>query len=103
MNGLVALAVLAITAASALLIVLAAAASVVLLLQGRFSDQALDAMRFRFASGIIAALGLLTAATLLKTLTLGSWSALGLFSLVFTLRLLIKRSLAAALRSAEPG
>jgi hypothetical protein len=71
------------------------------LVRGRFTDTALDAMRRELAGGIIAALGLLTAATLIKSLAVESWSALGLFALVFTLRLSIKRSLSAALRSAE--
>ncbi len=90
----------AITAASALLLLVAGAATLGSLLLSSFDNSALDAMRFRFAESIIAVLGLLGAATLLKTLTLESWSALGLFALVFTLRLLIKRSLAAAV-SAE--
>lgn len=102
MSDLLPLVVLAITAASALLIVLAATAAFEDLRRGRFTDAGLDAMRHRLASGIMAALGLLTAATLLKSLTVDNWSALGMFALVFTLRLLIKRSLAQALRSAEP-
>jgi uncharacterized membrane protein len=89
------------TAVGALLFALAAAASLAKLAQGHFRDSALDAMRRTLAAGIVATLGLLAAATLLRTLQLESWSALGLFVLVFTLRLLIKRSLSPALRSAE--
>lgn len=101
MSDLLPLLVATITAAGALLIALSAAASLHALMQGRFSDDGLDAMRFRLASGIMGVLGLLTAATLIKLLTLRSWNALGFLALVFTLRLLIQRSLAAALRSAE--
>mgnify|MGYP002777026711 CR=1 FL=1 len=102
MSELLALLSAAITAAGALLILLSAVASLHPLVSGRFTDTALDAMRRRFAGGIIGALGLLTGATLLKTLLLESWSALGLFALIFTLRLLIKRSLGQALRPANP-
>ena len=93
---------MAITAASAVLMAMAALVSMADLVRGRGTNAALDAMRIRLAGGIITALGLLTAGTLLKSLTLDSWSALGLFALVFALRLLIKRSLGLALRSAEP-
>lgn len=101
MTDLLGLLTASITAASALLLLLAAAASLGTLLKGGLGNSALDAMRQRLAEGIIAVLALLTAATLLRTLTLESWSALGLFALVFTLRLLIKQSLSAALRSTE--
>ncbi len=49
--------------------------------------------RLVVADGVVSALGYKTAATLLKTLELQSWSAVGLFAAILALRTLIKRFL----------
>ena len=68
----------------------------------RFSDAAVGRMQQVMAQGVVGALGLMTAATLLKTMTLRSWSAIGMFAVVLALRTLVKRTLAAEVRS-EPS
>jgi hypothetical protein len=45
----------------------------------------------------------MTAAALLKTINLRSWSAIGMFAVVLALRAVVKRAFAAEARSAEPG
>jgi uncharacterized membrane protein len=61
----------------------------------RFSNAGLRSMRQELAGGVLAALGLMTAATLLKRVVLASWSAIGMFAVVLALRTLVKRALAA--------
>jgi uncharacterized membrane protein len=62
---------------------------------GRLSNVALNQARLLLASGVVSALGLMTAATLLKTINLRTWSAIGMFAVVLALRTLVKRTLAA--------
>jgi uncharacterized membrane protein len=69
----------------------------------RFRNAGLRAMRRELAQGVVGALGLMTAATLLKTITLASWSAIGMFAAVLALRTLVKRALAAEVRSEQPA
>ena len=47
--------------------------------------------RLHAADGVIAGLGLLTAATLLKTIELHTWAQIGLFAVVLSLRIGLKR------------
>ena len=47
--------------------------------------------RLHAADGVIAGLGLLTAATLLKTIELRSWAQIALFAVVLSLRIGLKR------------
>lgn len=47
--------------------------------------------RLRAADGVIAGLGLLTAATLLKTIELRTWEQIGLFAVVLSLRIGLKQ------------
>ena len=47
--------------------------------------------RLHVADGVIAGLGLLTAATLLKTIELHSWTQIGLFAVILSLRIGLKR------------
>ena len=47
--------------------------------------------RLRAADGVIAGLGLLTAATLLKTIELRTWTQIALFAVVLSLRTILKR------------
>ncbi len=47
--------------------------------------------RLTAADGVIAGLGLITAATLLRTIELPTWNQIALFTAVLTLRTLLKR------------
>jgi hypothetical protein len=47
--------------------------------------------RLHAADGVIAALGLLTAATLLKTIELRTWTQIGVFAVVLALRVGLKQ------------
>jgi uncharacterized membrane protein len=47
--------------------------------------------RLTAADGVIAGLGLVTAATLLRTIELHTWNQIALFTVVLTLRTLLKR------------
>jgi uncharacterized membrane protein len=47
--------------------------------------------RLTAADGVIAGLGLITAATLLRTIELRSWNQIALFSVVLALRTVLKR------------
>jgi hypothetical protein len=47
--------------------------------------------RLTAADGVIGALGLITAATLLRTIELHTWNQIALFTVVMTLRTLLKR------------
>ena len=47
--------------------------------------------RLTAADGVIAGLGLVTAATLLRTIELHTWNQIALFAVVLTLRTLLKR------------
>ena len=60
---------------------------------GRGTHSAIVGGRLLVADGVIAALGYKTAATLLKTIELQSWSAIGMFAAILTLRTLVKRVL----------
>lgn len=64
-------------------------------LRERLTDSAIGRMRVIMAQGVVSALGLMTAATLLKTMTLRSWNAIGIFAAILALRTLVKRTLAA--------
>jgi uncharacterized membrane protein len=64
----------------------------------RWSDTGLVMIRRQLAQGVVAALGLMTAATLLKTIGLRSWSAIGMFAAILALRMMVKRALAAETR-----
>ncbi|HVF82957.1 MAG TPA: hypothetical protein VM913_02140 [Sphingomicrobium sp.] len=68
---------------------------------GRLSNPALTRAGLLLASGIVGALGLMTAATLLKTIELRSWSAIGMFAVVLALRTLVKQALTAELESKQ--
>jgi uncharacterized membrane protein len=69
------------------------------LAQGRLRDGALNGARMVLAHGVVGALGLMTAATLLKTINLRTWSAIGMFAVVLALRTLVKRAMASEARS----
>jgi uncharacterized membrane protein len=92
-----------IEALGGVVIAYAMAQALAVLLAGRLTNAALDRSRRRLASGAVSALGLMTAAALLKTINLRSWSAIGMFAVVLALRAVVKRAFAAEARSAEPG
>lgn len=91
-----------IEALGGLVIAWAMLASIGDLVAGRLRNEGIEAMRQRLAAGAVSALGLMTAATLLKTITLRSWSAIGMFAVILALRTLLKRTLAPEARSAQP-
>ena len=75
------------------------------LARGRGALAAIVRARLVVADGVVAALGYETAATLLKTVELQSWTAIGHFAAVLALRTLVKRVLVweeARLRPAAP-
>ena len=85
------------------LVIAAAMLRAVIAMAGGWSDAALNRARLLLANGVVGALGLMTAATLLKTITLASWSAIGMFAVVLALRTLVKRALAAEVERSRAG
>ena len=77
------------------LVIAAAMVRALLAIGSGWSNAALNRARLLLANGVVGALGLMTASTLLKTITLASWSAIGMFAAVLALRTLVKRALAA--------
>ena len=63
------------------------------LASGLGSRDSIVAARLVVADGIVAALGLKTAASLLKTIELRSWDAILMFVAVFALRTVVKQAL----------
>ena len=64
------------------------------LVKGRGRHAGIVRARLLVADGVIVALGYKTAATLLKTIELQSWSAILMFASILALRTFIKRVLA---------
>ena len=60
---------------------------------GLESREAVVRGRLLVADGVVAALGYKTAATLLKSIELQSWAAIGMFAAILTLRTVVKRVL----------
>jgi hypothetical protein len=79
--------VLPIQLLAALVILIHLAAALVAL--GRTGS--ISRARLTAADGVIAGLGLITAATLLRTIELRTWNQIALFTVVLTLRTLLKR------------
>jgi len=79
--------VLPIQLLAALVIVIHLAAALVAM--GRTGS--IPRARLTAADGVIAGLGLITAATLLRTIELRTWNQIALFTVVLTLRTLLKR------------
>lgn len=73
------------------------------LLRKRGRNDSLAEARLLLADGVVTALSLMTAATLLKSTALGSWSAIGLFAAVLAIRTGVKRSLAWELGQLQPS
>ena len=63
------------------------------LVAARGSHAGIVRARLLVADGIIAALGFKTAATLLKTIELQTWNAIGAFATILTLRTVVKQVL----------
>ena len=76
-----------------LVIAIACLCGLAILAACRGTHAAVVCGRLVVADGIVSALGYKTAATLLKTLELQSWNAIGLFAAILALRTLIKRFL----------
>ena len=77
-----------------LVIAIACLRGLVILATGRGTHAAIVRGRLVVADGVISALGYKTAATLLKTIELQTWTAIGMFAAILTLRTLVKRVLA---------
>lgn len=88
----------AIEFAGALVVLAGMARAMVAVATGRASNVALNRGRLLLATAVVSALGLMTAATLLKTINLRTWSAIGLFAAILALRTGVKWALAAEAR-----
>lgn len=81
-----------------LVILTGMARSILAIVAQRVTNASLDRARVVLAEAVVGALGLMTAATLLKTINLRTWSAIGLFAAVLALRTGVKWALAAEAR-----
>lgn len=93
MNGLIAASALLIELGGSVVIAVACLRGLALLVVGCGTHAAIVRARLVVADGIISALGYKTAATLLKTIELQTWTAIGIFTAVLALRTLVKRAL----------
>lgn len=64
------------------------------LVHGLLRLRSVERTRLIVVEGALAGLGFMTAATLLRTVTLQTWEQIGLFAAVFALRTVLKRALA---------
>ena len=93
LDGLIGGAAALIQFGGGLVIAFACLRALALLAAGRGAPEAILRGRLAVADGVLSALGFETAATLLKTVELRSWTAIGLFAAVLTLRTFVKRAL----------
>ena len=94
LDGAIAWAAALIEFAGAISIVAAAIRGLAAVALARGEAPGIAAARLLLADGILAALGLKTAATLLKTLELRSWRAIAVFTAILALRTVIKQGIA---------
>jgi hypothetical protein len=95
-------AALAIQCLAAVVIAVHLASALLILWRSR----CLPLARLHAADGVLAGLGLLTAATLLRTIELRTWSQIGLFAIILSLRIGLKRFFAwerSRIVAREPG
>lgn len=93
LEGLIRGAAVLIEFGGSLVIAFACLCGLAVLATGRGTHAAIVRGRLIVADGVVSALGYKTAATLLKTIELQTWTAIGMFAAVLTLRTLIKRVL----------
>ncbi len=93
LDGLIGGAAVLIEFGGSIIIAVACMRGLAILTAGRGSHSAIVRGRLVVADGVISALGYKTAATLLKTIELQTWTAIGMFAAIFTLRTMIKRVL----------
>ena len=93
LDGVIGGAAVLIEFGGSLVIAIACLRGLVILATGCGTHAAIVRGRLVAADGVVAALGYKTAATLLKTIELQSWSAIGMFAAILTLRTLVKRVL----------
>ena len=79
---------------AALVVVRGAARAAAALIRSGGSDVAITRVRLLLSQAVVTALGVMTAATLLKSTQLRTWSAIGAFAAILTLRTAVKRALA---------
>ncbi len=93
LGGLIGGAAVLIEFGGSVVIVAACLRGMAVIASGRGTHLAIVRGRLVIADGVISALGYKTAATLLKTIELQTWTAIGMFASILTLRTLIKRVL----------
>lgn len=93
LDGLIGGAAALIQFGGSLVIAFAGLRALALLAAGRGAPGAVVRGRLAVADGVLSALGFETAAALLKTIELRSWTAIGLFAAVLSLRTFVKRAL----------
>lgn len=93
LDGLIDGAAVLIEFGGSIIIAVACVRGLASLIAGQGSHRALVRARLVVADGVIAALGYKTAATLLKTIELQTWTAIGMFSTILIFRTVIKRVL----------
>lgn len=93
LDGLIGSAAVLIEFGGSAIIAVACLRGLAVMATGRGTHAAIVGGRLLVADGVIAALGYKTAATLLKTIELQTWTAIGMFAAILTLRTLVKRVL----------
>ena len=93
LDGIIGGAAVLIEFGGSLAIALACVRGLAAIAVGRGARLAIVRGRQLVADGVISALGFKTAATLLRTLELQTWSAIGMFAAILALRTSIKRVL----------
>ncbi len=93
LDGLIGSSAVLIEFGGSVIIAIACLRGLAVLASGRGTHLAIVRGRLVVADGVISALGYKTAATLLKTIELQTWTAIGMFAAILTLRTLIKRVL----------
>ena len=86
LDGLIAAAAAVVEFGGSVVIAFACLRGLAVLATGRGTHAAIVRGRLVVADGVVSVLGYKTAATLLKTIELQTWTAIGLFAVVLTLR-----------------
>lgn len=93
LDGLIGSGAVLIEFGGSVVIAVASLRALVVMSLGRGTHPAIVRGRLVLADGVISALGYKTAATLLKTIELQTWTAIGMFAAILALRTLVKRVL----------
>ena len=93
LNGMIDGGAVLIEFGGSIIIAVACIRGLAILTAGRGRHFGIVRARLVVADGVVTVLGYKTAATLLKTIELQTWTAIGMFAAVFALRTMIKRVL----------